>query len=128
MHKKTKAFTLIEIIMAIILLAIIAATIGIFITQQMQSVVWSKQYTEALNLARLDMEVANNTPFASLAVGTTTNNTYDSAFNVVRIISTPYSYLTNSLKLIEVHVRLVGSGTDLVALYNYKVDTVTIGS
>ena len=128
MNKKIRAFTLIEIIMAIILLAIIAATIGIFITQQMQSVVWSKQYTEALNLARLDMEVVNNTPFASLANGTTTYNTYDSAFNVVRIISTPYSYLTNSLKLIEVHVRLVGSGTDLVALYNYKVDTVTIGS
>lgn len=123
-----KAFTLVETVMAIVLLAIIAVTIGIFITQQMQSVVWSKQYAIALNLARLEMETVNNLTFASIS-SLNTNN-YDSyGFDVIRTVTfaAGTSLTAESLKLVVIEVRLSGSATTLVTLKTYIAKNISIG-
>ncbi len=129
MNKKIRAFTLIETIMAIVLLGIIAVTVGVFITQQMQAVVWSKQYATALNLARLEMETVYNIPVYNNITSLTTNN-YDSyGFDLIRTVS--YIFGTDltpqGLKQVIVEVRLSGSANSLVTLKTYIARGMSIG-
>ena len=129
MKRKVRAFTLIETIMAIVLLGIIAVTVGIFITQQMQAVVWSDQYATALNLARLEMETVYNIPVYNNITSLTTNN-YDSyGFDVVRTVS--YIFGTDltaqALKQVAVEVHLSGSGASFLTLKTYIAKGMSIG-
>jgi prepilin-type N-terminal cleavage/methylation domain-containing protein len=129
MDKKSRAFTLIETIMAIVLLGIIAVTIGVFITQQMQAVVWSKQYATALNLARLEMERVYNIPVYNNITSLTTNNYDLYGFDLVRTVS--YIFGTDltaqGLKQVIVEVRLSGSATSLVTIKTYIARGMSIG-
>lgn len=128
MMLKTRSFTLIETIMAMVLLAIISVTAGVFVTENMLAVVWSQDYACALNLGRMEMEVANNTSYASLS-SLTTNNYQGYGFDVVRTVSFAAGGAGpgESLKLVTVEVRKHGSTVALLTLNTYIANNVTIG-
>lgn len=123
-----KGFTFIEIIVVIVLLGIISITLGLFVTDQLQAVVRSGQYTLALNLARLESETVNNLAFTSITSLTTTN--YKSyPFDVIRTVTyAAGSDLTaEGLKQVVIQVRKSGGTENLATLISYRVKGVTIG-
>ncbi len=73
---KTKGVTLVELVTAIVILALISIPMGLMIVEQIQGMMSSTDYTAAGNLARQQMEILLNTAYASVASGGATVNTY----------------------------------------------------
>jgi len=125
-----RSFTLIETIIVIVLLAIISITLAIFVTNQLQAVVRSNEFTNALNLARLEAEVVNSTAYVSVATGTTTTANYRTyPYDVIRTVSyVSGSDLTpESLKQVTIVVRPNGKTNNLVTYTTYRAKNVTFG-
>lgn len=66
-RRKAKGFTLVELIMAIVVVGIVAIPISVTISKHIQSVFDSQDITMAVNLARFDLEQMNNTAYTSIA-------------------------------------------------------------
>lgn len=74
--KKT-AFTLIELIMTIVVMAIIVIPSSLFLIESMSGVFRSEDITVALNLARMELEKTNNMLYDNIPTGTLTYNKYE---------------------------------------------------
>ena len=119
-RRKQKAFTFIELIMAIVVVGITAIPISITLSKHVQSVFQSQDMTMATNLARFDLEQVNNTAYASIAAANITGYQgygYD--------LSRAFSYINGtavsaeSTKKITVQVTKSGSSAVLVKLVTY---------
>ena len=125
-----RGFTLVETIVVIIILAIISITLAIFVTNQLQAVVRSNEFTNAVNLARLEAEVVNSTAYASLTTGTTTTTNYKSyPYDVIRTVSYVFGtdLTAESLKQITIVVRPNGKSNNLVTYTTYRAKNITFG-
>lgn len=128
--KKNLGFTLIEIIVTIVLLAVIAVTVGLFTMAQMQAVARSGEYTIAFNLARLELETVNNLAYASVLT-TTTPNYKSYPYDVIRTVECTLGpdcdALSESFKKITIQVRKSGSSEDSAKIVTYIAKNVTFG-
>lgn len=130
MIKKNKGFTLIETIMAIVLLGIIAVTIGLFVSQQLQAVARTQEYTSALDLGRFEMERVANLAFTAIPAGATTTANYQTyPYDLVRTVSYVFGSdaTPESLKQVTVEVRKSGSSENLVKIITYIARNLTFG-
>ncbi|MFA6129405.1 MAG: type II secretion system protein [Candidatus Omnitrophota bacterium] len=123
-----RGFTLIELIMAIVVVGIIALPISITLGKHVQSVFVSQDYTTALNLARFDMEQALNTAYASLS-NASFNNYQGYDYNLSRTVTYAQgsSGSAESLKLVTISVTKAGKADVLVTLKTYIAKNVTSG-
>ncbi|MDD5431717.1 MAG: prepilin-type N-terminal cleavage/methylation domain-containing protein [Candidatus Omnitrophica bacterium] len=126
--KAKRSFTFIEIIMVIVILGIISAAVGTFVIELSIASARSSEYTTAMNLARMEMEVVNNLPYASIT-SLTTNNYNGYLYTVVRTVSFVFgdALSAESLKQILIQVRKSGSTDNLATLYTYIAKNVTAG-
>ncbi|MBU0548187.1 MAG: type II secretion system GspH family protein [Candidatus Omnitrophica bacterium] len=126
--RKKRAFSLIELIMAIVVVGIVALPVSITLAKHVQSVFVSQDYTTALNLARFDMEQVFNTAYASVS-SASFSNYQGYAYNLSRTVTYAYgdAGTPESLKLISVSVTKAGSGVVLVTLKSYIAKNVTLG-
>jgi prepilin-type N-terminal cleavage/methylation domain-containing protein len=123
-----KAFTLIELIMTIIVMGIIALPLSITIAKQVQSVFQSQDYTNALNLARFDVELVHNTAYASINSATFSNYqgyVYDLTRTVTYAQGTALT--PESLKQVSITVTKAGSATAIVTLVTYIAKNIIWG-
>ncbi|MDD5691272.1 MAG: type II secretion system protein [Candidatus Omnitrophica bacterium] len=119
-RRKPRAFTLIELIMTIVVISIVALPISVTMAKHVQSVFQSQDITMAINLARLDLEQVNNTPYNSIASANIPNYQgygYDLVRTVYFINGSTYSQ--ESTKKITVQVSKAGSATVLAKLVTY---------
>lgn len=120
LHHKQKAFTLIELIMTIVVVGIVALPISITLSKQVQSVFTSKDYTMATNLARFDLELMNNTAYASISSSGPLSNYQGYAYDLTRTVSVINPLVgTESTKKVTVQVTKAGSAVVLVKLVTY---------
>lgn len=126
--KRQAGFTLIEIIVTIILLGIMAVTVGIFSMAQMQGVARSQEETAAFNLARLELETINNLAFTSIT-SLTSNNYKSYGYNVIRTVSYVFGSdaSAESLKQVVIEVRKGGSSENLAKVTTYIARNATFG-
>lgn len=120
LRRKREGFTLIELVMTIVVVAIISIPLSLLVIQHIESVVQSKDYTMAMNLARWEMEIVNNTGYASISTANFPNYKgypYDLTRTVTFAAGSGAS--AESLKQITVTVRRSGSATDLVKFITY---------
>lgn len=108
--------------MTMVVVGIVALPISITLSQHVQSVFDSQDYTLALDLARFKMEEFFNTAYASITAGTTVSNypeyaAYDLT-SVVTVVTEPLPG-TETYKTISISVAKTGSGTVLVILKTY---------
>ncbi|MDD5252697.1 MAG: prepilin-type N-terminal cleavage/methylation domain-containing protein [Candidatus Omnitrophota bacterium] len=130
LFRKKKSFTLIELIMTIVVVGIVVLPISVILAKHVQSVFVSQDYTSALNLARFKMEEVLSTPYASIAIGTTSSSYPGYAYNVITTVSEtkPKPHSNEGLKLVIVSVVKPGSATALITLRTYIAKNVTVGS
>ncbi len=126
MQRRDCGFTLIELIMTIVVVAIIAIPLSLTICQQMESTYQSRGFTEALNLARHEMEIVNNLPYNGITDSIDLN-----------YLGYPYSILrgvsfvagdagsAESLKQVTVSVTRPGNPAVLARLVTYIARNVT---
>ncbi len=123
-----KSFTLIELIMTIVVLGLIAIPLSISLTAQVEGLVKSGQYTQALNLARYEMERVNNLPFASVI--TTRFSRYQGypydVVDTVRYVQGG-SASAEALKQIAISVSNAGTSQVLTSLTTYIAKNVKYG-
>jgi prepilin-type N-terminal cleavage/methylation domain-containing protein len=125
-----RGFTLIEIIVVIIILGILSVTLAIFVSNQLQAVVRSGEFANAVNLARLEAEIVNSTAYASLTTGTTTTTNYKTyPYDVIRTVSyiSGTDLTAESLKQITIVVRPNGKSNNLVTYTTYRAKNITFG-
>ena len=121
-------FTLIELILTIIVVAIVAIPLSLLLFQHMDGVFQSQDYTMALNLARYEMERVNNMSYASVTVGTfNINNFQGYSYYLTRTVSLIQNTPPESLKQVRVDVRKSASSPILVSLITYLVANVIYG-
>jgi prepilin-type N-terminal cleavage/methylation domain-containing protein len=128
LFRKRKAFTLIELIMAIVVVGIIALPISITLSKHVQSVFISQDYSMALNLARMDMEQVLNTAYASVN-SASFSNYQGYAYDLSRTVTYAQGNAgtPESLKLVSISVTKAGSGTVLVTIKTYIAKNITLG-
>jgi len=125
-----KGFTLIELVMTIVIMGIVAVPLSLFIAEQVEDVFYSEGLTEAVNLARCEMEVVSNTAYADLATGTTVLNNYRGYnYNLTKAISYVYGgdATAESLKQVVITVTRSGSAVTLSRIVTYIAKNVTYG-
>jgi prepilin-type N-terminal cleavage/methylation domain-containing protein len=128
-YRNKKAFTLIELIMAIVIVGIIALPVSITLSRHVQSVFISQDYSMALNLARLGMEEALNTAYTSLS-SASFNNYKGYNYNLSRSVTYVFGnyWSAESLKLVSISVTKAGGADVLANLKTYIAKNVTVGS
>jgi prepilin-type N-terminal cleavage/methylation domain-containing protein len=108
-----KGVTLIELIMAMIILAFVALSSAAMIGAQIQGMITSTDLTAAGNLARLEMERLNNIAYAAIANGSSVIAPY----TVTRSVTTIAGGGGASRKDITLTVQRTGSAAILWTLY-----------
>jgi prepilin-type N-terminal cleavage/methylation domain-containing protein len=83
--KTTRGITLIELIMAMVILAAVAIPMASMIGAQLQGAMDSSKFTAAGNLARREMERLHNIPYASIANGSSAIGAYTVDWTVTTI-------------------------------------------
>lgn len=126
-HRK-RAFTLIELIMTTIVVGIIAIPLSLLISQHLESVFQSQDYSAARNLARLEMEKVSNTDYAGISSVSFSNyEGYD--YDLARTVSYEQGGAadTENLKKISLTVTKHGKAEVLVRLVTYIAKNVSYG-
>lgn len=117
-----KGVTLIELIMAMVILTVIAIPTASMIGAQIQGMVTSKDLTAAGNLARLEMERLNNIAYASVL-------TPGSTVIVPYTVSWTFATVTGGggaeRKDITMTVQRTGSAATLLTIYGSIAKNVT---
>ena len=130
-HKRAggkKGFTLIELIMTIVVIAIIAIPLALLVMEHLSSTLRSEDYTMAVNLARFEMENIKNLNYANIVSGSFPN--YQGySFDITRTISFAQGSgaTPESLKLVQVDVNRSGSAAILFTLKTYIAQNVAYG-
>lgn len=119
--------------MTIVVVSIVAIPLSLLISQHLESVLQSQDYTLAVNLARFDMEKVNNLNYDNVAVGSFPfplylGYNYDVTRDVVCLQpdcapATP----GESLKKVTVAVRRTGSSQILVSLVTHLAENAAYG-
>jgi len=127
---KAKGFTLIELIMTIVVVGIIAVPLSLLLSQHIQGVFDSADYTLANNLARFEMEVVNNLVYTNI----TSANIYPYQgydYTVTRTVTYAQGSASTaeSLKKVVIDVKKSGSisATVLTSLVTYIAKNVGYG-
>jgi len=125
-HKK--GFTLIELIMTIVVVGIISVPLSLLVSQHVDSVFQSKDYTLALNLARLEMETVNNMSYDNIMIGSFNDPNYKGYdYDMTRTVAFAQQSGSESLKEIRLEITKSGSATVLVSLVTYLARNVSYG-
>jgi type II secretory pathway pseudopilin PulG len=124
--RKRKGFILIELIMTIVVVGLIAFPLSLSLTEQVQGVRQSGDYTAALNLARFEMEKVNNLNYDSI-IGADFSNYQGYTYDISRAVTVLYTQGNEELKQITVDVKKAGSATVLVSLVTYIAKNITYG-
>lgn len=119
-------FTLIEIIMAIILLGIVSVVLGLFVSQQVQAVARADEYALAFNLARSEIEFVNNLAYASITTDNIPNYEGYAGFDMDRTVTATTSG-SEEYKTVLVQIRRPGGTENLAALTTYVTKNITFG-
>jgi prepilin-type N-terminal cleavage/methylation domain-containing protein len=126
--KNTRAFSLIELVITIVVVSIIAVPLALFIFENIENVFKSEDLTLALDLARLEMETVNNLAYTSIN-SASYSNYQGYAYDVTRTMT--YAYGTaltpESVKKIVVEVKKSGSAAVLVNLVTYIAKNISYG-
>jgi prepilin-type N-terminal cleavage/methylation domain-containing protein len=126
---KAKAgFTLVELIMAIVVVGIVSVPLSLLLSQHIESTFQSEDLTIATNLARFEMEKVNNLAYASI-VNATFSNYEGYGYDLTRTFAYAQGsgLSTESLKKVTVQVRKSGSAAVLVSLISYIAKNISYG-
>lgn len=125
-RKNNRGVTLVELVMAIVVLALISIPMGLMIRSQIQGMMAGTDLTIAGNLARLEIERLQNLPFADILSGTTSYPGY--AYDISRTVVTTAGGGGAILKDITVTVSPSGSPSPAIEMYSSIVNNVTYAS
>ncbi len=120
---RSKGVTLVELVVAIVILVLISIPTGLMIAEQIQGMAASSDMTVAGNLARYEMEKLNNLLFASITSGSSAYPGY--AYDVARTVVTTTGGNGALLKDITITVSRTGDPTAIVTLYSSIANNVT---
>ena len=123
-----RAFTLIELIMAIVIMGIVAIPLALLVAQHVLGTSQSTDLTLGRSLARLEMEKVNNMAYANIT-NATTSNYAGYSYDVTRTVTFAQGNGTSadSLKKIAVGIAKSGNSTAFFNLTTYIAKNVTIG-
>ena len=113
--------TLIELVMAMVILTAVAIPMAAMIGAQIQGTVESTYFTAAGNFARAQMEKLQNTAYASVATGNATVSSYDLAWTVTTVTGAGGA----ERKDIILTAQRTGTSAVLIILYNSIAKDVT---
>ncbi|MCB9757644.1 MAG: prepilin-type N-terminal cleavage/methylation domain-containing protein [Candidatus Omnitrophica bacterium] len=125
---RTAGFTLIELVMAIVVAAIIAIPLSVTIASYVKGAFASQDSAMAIALARYDIERVNKMSFASM-VSVSFSNYLGYSYDVTRTVS----YIqgsgssAESLKKIIVDVRRSGNSAVLASFTTYFANNIVYG-
>lgn len=117
-----KGFTLVELLMAIVVVGIISIPISLSLSQHVRSASVSEENSTAINLGRFEMEKINNTPYDDINIGSFIISPYEGYnYSVTRIVTYAQGSgsTDESLKKIQVDVKKSGSADILISLVTY---------
>lgn len=117
----SKGVTLVELIMAMVILTAVALPMASMIGAQIEGMMQSTDFTAAGNLARREMERLNNLPYASVATGNSVIASYDLDWTVATVTGSGGA----ERKDITLTAKRSGTGAILVKLYNSIAKDVT---
>lgn len=114
--------------MTIVLVGIVSIPLALLVSQHIESVFRSEDYTITRNLARFEMEVVNNTAYANI-VSASSPSYQGYNYDVTRTVSFAQgtALTSESLKQIRITVTRHGSATVLVSLVTYIARNVSYG-
>lgn len=118
-------FTLVELIMTIAVLGIVAIPISLMLSAHMESLYQSQDLTQAVNLARYDMETVNNMAYAgisSAALSSYQGYPYDINRSVVYVYGNQAA--PESTKKVTVAVTRAGKSDILFQLTSYVTNNI----
>ena len=127
-EKSLRGFSLVELIMTIVIVAIVSVPLSLLISQHFEGVLQSKDYTAGVNLARLEMEKVNNLSYNAISTGSFSNYQgypYDVSRDVIFLVGDNLSQ--ESLNQVTVSVRRSGSAAVIVKFITYIAKNVTYG-
>jgi prepilin-type N-terminal cleavage/methylation domain-containing protein len=119
--KGTKGVTLVELIMAMVILSVVALPMGSMIGAQIQGMMDSTDFTTAGNLARGEMERLNNIPYASI----TNNSSVSGSYTVSWTVATAAGGGGAARKDITMTAKRTGTTPAVVTLYGTVANNVT---
>lgn len=125
----SRGVTLIELVMAMVILGLVAIPMGAMIGAQIQGMMTSADLTAAGNLGRLEMERLHNLLYtdADLDVGTTPLPNYQgSLYNLTRTVAETTSGL-EAMKNVTLTVQRAGTTPVLVRFDNTFCKNVSDG-
>ena len=123
-----RGFTLVELIMTVVVVSIVAIPLSLLISQHLESVLQSQDYTLAVTLARLDMEKVNNLSYNNIVSGSF--SPYQGTnYDVTRTVTYAQGdeAAAESMKKIVVDVKRSGDAAVLVSLVTYVTKNITYG-
>ncbi len=130
MRVRSKGFTLIEIITAIVLISIIMIPVALIMMEYVRSSAYADSFTTASNIARREMGIINNLSYSdpTLANGydVTTQNYAGYNYDLKRTVSS-VSGTTDNLRMVRVRVFPHGSTTGAVGDFATYVMNVQYG-
>lgn len=128
LEPKRRAFTLIELIMAIVVTGIVAIPLALLVAQHVLGTSQSIDLTVGRSLARLEMEKVNNMAYANIT-NATTSNYAGYGYDVTRTVTFTQGNASSaeSLKKIIASVTKSGNSTAFFNLTTYIAKNVTIG-
>jgi len=114
--KRNSGVTLIELVMAMVILAIVAIPTAAMIGGQIKGTLSSQDLTMAGNLARNDMELLNN--LAQRNISNISGTNYSSGqYDVTRAVNTTSGSSATMRKDIAITVNRHGSSSALAVIY-----------
>jgi len=128
LHRKG-AWTLFELIMAIIVIGIVSVPLSMLIFQHFDSSFLVDDLTNGYHLAQLEMETVKNIIYTDLSIGTTNTANYRGyPYDLRRIVSFIANNPPDSLKEITVEIRKAGDTDVIIRLITRRTGNVTFGS
>jgi len=108
-----KGITLIELIMAMVILVAISIPTASMIGAQIQGMADSSDLTAAGNAARAQMEKLENTDYGNVTANSTTVSPYELSWGVTETVNG-----TEAIKNITMSIQRTGTSSVLLTLYN----------
>lgn len=118
-------FTLIELVMTIVVTSIIAIPLSVSLSQHIQSVFQSQDYTMAVELGRYEMERVNKITNWNNIVSAPPYSLYN--YDIIRTVTLIANTPPERLKKIQVDVRETGSATAIITFITYIAQNVNYG-
>lgn len=116
-----KGVTLIELIIAMVIMAAVAIPMASMIGAQIKGMMESTDFTAAGNLARREMEKLNNISYASVADGSSSSGSYTVDWTVATVAGGGSA----ERKDITLTAKRTGTASVLVTLYGSIAKDVT---